>query len=243
MVFSTAMSLYGQEIRLKNKGDIYAPYKIVSNLGPGVEDVDGNFYTTIILGNGQEWMGENLNTTRYANGDTIPNVKCNKVWAELDYGAWSYYNNDSTYEQPYGKLYNWFVIGDSRNVCPSGWHIPTDKEWTILVRYLDPIAMNNTNDAGGKMKTTGSIENEDSYWETPNKGAGNESGFSALPGGYRYNEGSFYNIGKNGYWWSSTMHDPASAWSRYIYSKFDVVSRYYYYKKGGFSIRCLKDDD
>jgi hypothetical protein len=104
----------------------------ISNPGPGVT-FNGYTYSTIILGNGQEWMAENLRTTSYANGDPIPNVTDGPQWSNLfGTGAWAHYNNDSQYENPYGKLYNWYTIADIRNICPTGWHVPSDAEWTIL---------------------------------------------------------------------------------------------------------------
>jgi len=205
---------------------------ITSNPGAGVI-FDGYNYPTIELGNGQEWMAENLQTTTYANGDPIPNVTNNNQWQSLTAGAWSHYNNDSLNENPYGKLYNWYVVSDSRNVCPTGWHVPNDEEWTKLTDYLGYIAV-----AGGKMKSTGT-----QYWESPNTDATNESGFSGQPGGYRSIDGTFYGFGNFGQWWSSTELDITSneVWVRYLIYNSAVVSNNFYKKKSGNSIRCLKD--
>lgn len=203
---------------------------IVTNPGAGVT-FDGYTYPSIVLGNGQEWMSENLRTTTYANGNPIPNVTDNTQWENLTTGAWSHYNNDSQYENPYGKLYNWYTVDDPRNVCPTGWHVPTDAEWTILSDYLG-----GENVAGGKMKSTGT-----QYWLSPNTDATNESGFSGLPGGLRSFNGTFNDIGNLGYWWSSTEYITTNAWYRYLSYDSGIVYRYGNYKKDGFSVRCLRD--
>jgi uncharacterized protein (TIGR02145 family) len=211
---------------------------IVSNPGPGVT-FNGYTYSTIILGNGQEWMAENLRTTSYANGDPIPNVTDGTQWFNLTTGAWARYNNDSQYENPYGKLYNWYAVSDARNVCPSGWHVPTDVEWSTFINYLDPNAAggdNFPNTAGGKMKSSGT-----QYWASPNADAINESGFSGLPGGARDNYGIFGEIGNGGAWWSSTEDGSGRAWYRNLYFDNGYVNRYYYFKTNGYSVRCLKN--
>ncbi len=192
---------------------------------------NGYTYTSIVLGNGQEWMAENLRTTTYANGDPIPNVTDDNQWGDLTTGAWVHYNNDSQYENPYGKLYNWYTVVDPRNVCPTGWHVPTDAEWTVLIDYLGGNSV-----AGGKMKSTGT-----QYWESPNTGATNESGFSGLPGDRRTSDGSFGQIGSLGYWWSSTEHSTTNAWLRYLGFVDDDVHKYSNDKLNGFSVRCLRD--
>ena len=195
-----------------------------------VTDIDGNTYRTIVIGN-QEWMAENLTVEHYANGDPIPNVTNSGQWAGLSTGAWCYYNNDPQFECPYGKLYNCYTVADPRNVCPTGWHVPTDAEYTILTNYLGGVQL-----VGGKMKSTGL-----QYWLNPNYAATNESGFSGLPGGYRNNGGPFYNFGSYGHWWSSTEYLAANAWSRGLYYDGGVVDRGNSSKRSGFSVRCLRD--
>ncbi len=197
-----------------------------------VTDQEGNKYATIRIGN-QEWMAENLKTTKYCNGDPIPNVMNNTLWQNLVSGAWAHYNNDSQYDTTYGKLYNWFAVNDSRNVCPCGWHVPTDPEWTILADYLGGVSV-----ASGKLKSTGT-----QYWKSPNKSATNESGFSGLPGGHRSTNGTFYNMGTFGYWWSSTEFNsnPFSALNRDLYYNIQNFVWVHNYKKSGFSVRCIKD--
>jgi uncharacterized protein (TIGR02145 family) len=190
---------------------------------------DGYTYYFVELPNGQAWMAENLRTSVYANGDPIPNVTDGTQWSNLTTGAWAHYDNNSTKENPYGKLYNWYTVADPRNVCPSGWHVPTDAEWMLLSDYLGGEDV-----AGGKMKST-------SGWNTPNTNASNSSGFSGLPGGVRYDDGSFYNIGNYGNWWSSTEGSASSAWTRYLYYNIGVVGSLDGSKGGGSSVRCLRD--
>ncbi len=178
---------------------VYAQNIIVSNPGNGVV-LDGYNYPTIVLGNGQEWMAENLRTTVYANGDPIPNIQSNSQWGSIEAGAYCYYLNDVQYQNIYGNLYNFYAVADNRNVCPTGWHVPNDLDWQTLINYLDVNAGGgmDANTAGGKMKTTGT-----QYWQSPNEGATNESGFSALPSGWRI-YGAFEQMGTWTYFWSSS---------------------------------------
>jgi uncharacterized protein (TIGR02145 family) len=193
-----------------------------------VTDIDGNTYRTIVIGE-QEWMAENLNVNHYANGDPIPNVTDNAQWAGLTTGAWCYYNNDPAYECPYGALYNWFVTIDARNVCPTGWHVPTDSEWTILTNYLGGEAV-----AGGKMKSFGTT-----YWDSPNNWATNETGFSGLPSGSRLfgfeNLSVFFSL------WSSTESNASKAWHRRVTSDSGDIASGNPNKESGLAIRCLRD--
>ena len=201
-------------------------------------DQQGNVYKTIVIGE-QEWMAENLKTSIYRNGEPIPNVIDSVQWAGLTTGAWSYINNESQYYCPYGKFYNWYAVSDPRNICPTGWHIPTDAEWSVLINYLDPNAdggNNSPNVAGGKLKNIGSL-----YWLSPNTDATNESGFSGIPAGYRYIDGTFFTIGYGGIWWSSTEADSSIAWYRYLTYGDGSVVRFPDTKRGGLSVRCLRD--
>jgi uncharacterized protein (TIGR02145 family) len=203
---------------------------IVTNPGAGVT-FGGYTYSSIVLGNGQEWMAENLRSISYANGDPIQNVTDNTIWQNLTAGAWAHYNNDNQYENPYGKLYNWYTVADPRNVCPTGWHVPSDAEWTVLSDYLGGEAV-----AGGKMKSTGTA-----YWVSPNTNATNESGFSGLPGGNRGVDGVFLYVGNNGHWWSSAELDTDYAWFRYLFYSNGNVPIVPGFKAVGFSVRCLRD--
>ena len=195
-------------------------------------DQQGNVYKTIVIGT-QEWMAENLNTSIYRNGNVIDNVTDDVQWSGLTTGACVSYNNDSQYDCPYGKLYNWYAVVDPRHVCPTGWHEPTDGEWTTLTDYLGGDAV-----AGGKMKSIG-IQ----YWAGANTDATNESGFSGLPGGNRNINGSYSNLSGFGFWWSSSQPtwSNSSAMGRFL--NFDDVFGIsdYYNEEDGFSVRCLKD--
>ncbi len=193
-------------------------------------DQQGNIYRTIVIGS-QEWMAENLKTTIYRNGDAIANVIDNNQWTNLTSGAWCYYNNDNQYDCPYGKLYNSFAVADLRNLCPAGWHVPTDAEWTILTDYLAGL-----NNAGGKMKSTGT-----EYWLNPNIGANNESGFSGLPGGSRSTDGLFSSTGISGLWWTNTAASTTSKWCRNLAYNFNGATRLTFISNGGMSVRCLKN--
>lgn len=209
----------------------------VSNPGVGVT-YNGYTYPTINLGNGQEWMAENLHTTVYANGNTIPNVTDQNQWRNLSTGAWVNYNNDSQYETPYGKLYNWYTVTDPRNVCPTGWHVPTDAEWSAFINYIDTSANSggSSNIAGGKMKSIGT-----QYWLNPNTAATNLSGFSGLPGGTCDDYGSFYYIGNWGGWWSSTQYLSSDAWHRDLNNTSGYANRSASDKNFGLSVRCLRN--
>ena len=197
--------------------------------GGGVTDIDGNTYQTIII-NGQEWMAENLRTSTYANGDPIPNVTDNTQWGNLTSGAWAHYNNDSQYENPYGKLYNGYTVVDPSSVCPTDWHVPDDLEYSLLTDYLGGEGI-----AGSKMK---SIDSQ--YWNGTNPYATNESGFSGRGGGMMNFFGQSEGLGTAGSWWSST--DTISKFFiRTMFNFNQSLNRIPYPKVYGNSIRCLKN--
>ena len=198
-------------------------------------DQEGNVYKTIVIGT-QEWMAENLNTSIYRNGEAIPTNLDDAAWEFTTSGAWAYYNNDASYACPYGKLYNWYTCADARQLCPTGWHVPTDAEWTVLTDYLG-----GENVSGGKMKTTGTIEAATGLWYSPNADATNSSGFSGAPGGYRNLNGVYFSIGYHGYWWSSSEFDAYYAWDRDLDYYNGLAYRYNNVKQSGFSVRCLRD--
>ena len=184
----------------------------------------------IVIGT-QQWMRENLDVLTYRNGDIIPQVTDPTAWAALTTGAWCYYNNDVANGAIYGKLYNWYAVNDPRGLAPTGWHVPTDDEWTTLSTTLGGDAV-----AGGKMKVAGTTR-----WTTPNTGATNESGFAGLPGGLRFYYGTFFNVGNYGYWWSSTESSTTSARNRLLTYSLGGITRDFYDKESGFSVRCLRD--
>ncbi|TFH42582.1 MAG: hypothetical protein E4G94_06035 [ANME-2 cluster archaeon] len=200
-------------------------------LPQGVLDVDGNVYGTTTIGT-QVWMTEDLKTKKYKDGTGIsyPGPD-NIVWQNNTTGAYSWYNNnESIYKNPYGALYNWYAVNTGK-LCPVGWHVPTDPEWTILTTYLGGEGI-----AGGKLKETGFI-----HWLSPNTGATNICGFNGLPGGYRNFDGIYHDIGFSSNYWSSTETNINQAWHRSLMSEADDIARYYYSKNDGFSVRCIKD--
>jgi uncharacterized protein (TIGR02145 family) len=177
-------------------------------------------------------MAENLKVTHYRNGDEIPNVTVNSAWTALSTGAYCYYNNSGSNASNYGALYNWYAVNDSRNIAPSGWHVPSDSEWNTLVNYLG-----GENVAGGKLKETGT-----SHWNTPNTGANNESGFTARPGGSRgSSSGSFNDMGHGAYYWSATEFNNGARYRLLYYYNSDLYGSYFS-KQGGFSVRLLRDN-
>jgi uncharacterized protein (TIGR02145 family) len=186
-----------------------------------------SYAQTVTIGT-QVWMTKNLDVATFRNGDPIPQAKTNEEWHKAGVNqqpAWCYYDNNRKNGKKYGKLYNWYAVNDSRGLAPTGWHIPSDAEWTTLENQLG-------DDAGKKMKST-------SGWNENGNGT-NTSGFLGLPGGYRNFNGPFNLIGGNGTWWSSTEYDAGFAWYRsLVYSS---VNRSMSGSKiDGFSVRCLRD--
>jgi len=191
----------------------------------------------------QTWTTKNLAVTAYSDGTPIPQVTDPTAWANLTTGAWCYYNNDVAYNATYGKLYNWYAavgIYDAaslanpalrKKLAPTGYHVPTDAEWTTLMTCLGGESI-----AGGKMKETGTA-----HWISPNTDATNSSGFTGLPGGYRGFYGTFNDIGNDGYWWSSSELDTTYAWNRGLSYYVGSAYRNANNKKDGFSVRCLRD--
>lgn len=188
---------------------------------------DGNVYNWVKIGN-QIWMAENL---RYLPSVVGPGTgsKTTPYYYVYGYEGTSVAAAKATANYTtYGVLYNWTAACNS---CPDGWHLPSDAEWTELTDYLG-----GTSDAGGKLKETGTT-----HWYSPNTGATNETGFTALPGGYRFNNGSFFDIGHYGDWWSATEDDTSNAWYRYMGYNYSNVNRRDYNKEVGFSVRCVRD--
>jgi uncharacterized protein (TIGR02145 family) len=196
-----------------------------------VTDINGNVYHIVRIGT-QDWMVENLKTNKYRDGTTIPNITDNTEWYQQTAGAYCWNNNDSaTYNSTYGALYNWYTVVDSRNLCPTGWHVPTDAEWLTLANFLEGQSV-----AGGKLKETGTT-----HWLSPNTDATNLTGFTALPGGFRDTYGTFVNIGSSGFWWSTTENDANTVWYPYIFYNYSILYRTFSDKKLGLSVRCVRD--
>ena len=195
-------------------------------------DQNGNTYKTITIGT-QTWMAENLRVTKYRNGDPIPHVTDNAAWTALYTGAYCSYGNTTNKDTiaTYGRLYNWYAATDIRNIAPTGWHLPSDAEWTTLTTYLGSESI------GGKMKEAGTT-----HWKSPNLSATNESGFTALPTGTRnYNDGTFDGQGIVFGWWSSTSSGGMTAWFRDLVYYDAHCRRESYFKQSGYSVRLVKD--
>ncbi len=193
-----------------------------------VTDQDGNVYPTVVIGN-QVWMTKNLNTTKYRNGDLIPRVIDDVGWDTLHTGA---YCNYDLYIETYGRLYNWYAVNDSRGIAPLGWHVASWDEWNVLVNY-----MGGADVAGVKLKEAGS-----EHWATYNNSATNESGFTALPGGFRTMGGPFEYISDAGIWWCSTEENEQGAKAVSMWYNQGGVRLYSGGKKEwGYSVRCVKD--
>jgi uncharacterized protein (TIGR02145 family) len=201
--------------------------------GAAVTDIDGNVYKTVTIGN-QVWMAEDLRTTHYRNGDVIGTTSP----ATLDISSesapryqWAYAGDENNVVT-YGRLYTWFAATDSRNIAPTVWHVPTDAEWTTLANFLG-----GKNAAQGKLKEAGTI-----HWNGPNTDATNESGFTAIPGGNRWDKGKFIGLGDFAHWWTATEHDAERAWRR-ILVKGAPADNFedYANKKIGWLVRCVRD--
>lgn len=193
-------------------------------------DIDGNIYHQITIGT-QVWMLENLKTSRYRNGDIIPNVSDNSQWSVLVTGACNYANNNLANLNTEGRTYNWYAVADSRNICPVGWHIPNDTEWNTLSSYLG-----GGGEAGGKMKEIGTT-----HWLSPNSNATNTSGFSGIASGTRDYDGTFKEYLRSAYYWSLTSVSSTNATGWYLFYNNGTFQNGSYNKKDGFIVRCLKD--
>jgi len=229
-IFAAALSII---VLLGIFMNLSAP-KVAKGNTPNVENVK--------IGN-QYWTVSNLNVDTFRNGDKILEVKTDEAWVKAGRNkkpAWCYYKNNPKYGKKYGKLYNWYAVNDPRGLAPEGYHIPTDTEWTLLIRFLG-----GEEKAGLQMKaekgwylweasdTTTSQHNEEKVT--------NLSGFSGLPGGIRNNNGTYNDIGRYGDWWSATEDDTDSAWDRYLDYSHDDVGRFNSAKGEGLSVRCLRD--
>ncbi len=195
-----------------------------------VIDIDRNIYKTVKIGN-QIWMAENLKVTHYRNGDAIPNITSCDEWKKLETGAYCNYDNKPANAKTFGLLYNWYAVKDRRGLAPADWHIPSDKDWQKLLDFLGGSSV-----AGGKLKEVGT-----SHWNSPNMGATDELGFHALPGGYRYGNGCYYDLCCDATFWSSSEGGSDDAWYRYLHYYDSAINRTSHGKQGGFSVRCVRD--
>ncbi len=192
-------------------------------------DQDGNTYKTIIIGT-QTWMAENLKTTKFRDGSAITLLTSFTDWLGSASGAYCWYYNRIEAKPIYGAIYNWYAVSSGK-LCPSGWHIPTDTEWMTLTAFLGGIIV-----AGGKMKETGT-----SHWNSPNTDATNSSGFTGLPGGPLFSDGTFGEIGLLTIWWSSTENNSTTVWTYTLFNDKGNIFRSGDNKKDGCSVRCIKD--
>jgi uncharacterized protein (TIGR02145 family) len=199
-----------------------------------VSDIDGNIYKTIQIGT-QLWMAENLKTTKFNDGTVIPDVTDNVEWQNLTTPGYSWYNNDAaSYKTSFGALYNWYAVNTNK-ICPTGWHVPIDSEFKTLTDYIG-------DNSGAKMTETGS-----NHWIVSDLGATNGSGFTGLPGGYRYYQSNhdpkvdFLGIGYVGSWWSASDNGALGStrqlsWDYFMNFEQDLADKVY-----GMSVRCVKD--
>lgn len=204
-----------------------------NNPSDELTDADGNIYHSVTIAS-QTWMVENLKTTHYNDPlkTPIPNITDNIVWGGLNTPAYCWYENDIGNKETYGALYNWYAASDPR-LCPKGWHIPSNAEWATLITNLG----GDSTTVGGKMKEEGT-----SHWISPNTGATNSYGFTALPGGSHFTNGLFYLKGKYGWYWSSTETELDNAWHVYMVYNNSTLARITGSKSIGFSVRCIKDN-
>jgi len=212
-----------------------------------VFDIDGNHYQTIVIGS-QTWFAENLKTTKYNDGTPIPNVMEVSEWTNLTTGAYVWVV-DQNFQQyiVYGVLYNGYAV-DSKKLCPTGWHVPSDAEWSQLINYIDPNSNPNSapesTTAGGKLKSTRTEPDFHPRWKSPNEGASDHYGFSALPGGYRSPAPGFpdyIGFGFFCYFWSAAPSENFTPFIRKITQSKASISRSSGNRKSGFSVRCIKD--
>jgi len=223
----------GQPVSFENN------YGLVPLCPEGVVDADGNQYSTITIENGGvklEWMSENLKTTKYSDGTPIEYPGSdNEAWSTNTAGAYAWFSNDESRINTYGALYNWYAVNNEKGLCPAGWRVPTDAEWTELVNFAGGASV-----AGGKLKSIRTEPDDHPRWAQPNSGATDEFGFSALPGGNRVQSGA-YLAGLQGRWWSSTEINDAASLMRSMRHNSEDVSRGTLLKSLGLSVRCVRE--
>ncbi|MBI1193796.1 MAG: hypothetical protein GC205_11585 [Bacteroidetes bacterium] len=211
-----------------------------------VMDVDGNVYKSVQIGD-KCLLAENLRVERYRNGDFISAGLSNIAWSFTTSGATAFYEELASNKAIYGLLYNWYTVVDPRGLCPIGWHVPTDAEWTEIIKLLDPSTCDTCEGsyhsrlAGGDMKATGNLIAGTGLWQDPNVDATNSSGFSAIPGGFRNEVGDFYAQGVLGYYWSSSESTTSIGRNRGFNYTSGYAFRSQSFKRTGFSVRGVQD--
>jgi uncharacterized protein (TIGR02145 family) len=230
-----------------------------------VTDIDGNVYKTVVIGD-QEWMAENLRVSRYNNGDEIPTGVSNTEWETITHGAYTIFphdsisglNSDEEVPEAYGALYNWYAV-NTGNLCPAGWSVPGDNDWTLLLDSLmakygfhNYWGISDIHGVGNALKAcqqvgsplTGSNCNTSMHprWNAHETHYGtNEFGLSLLPGGNRNPSGAFFLLGETGFWWSADEHSANYAWAREASNDLGNIGRFFPDKNNGLSVRCIKD--
>ena len=218
--------------------------------GGTVQDIEDNTYQTVIIGT-QEWMMENLKTQKYNNGDDIITGLDNLNWQMTDAGAFSVYphsdvagiGSNQEMIDAYGILYNWYAVNDDRGICPTGWRVPSDNDFATLIEFLDTnadasVVGEESEIAGGLLKSTSTHPGAHPKWNAPNTGATNQFGFYGYPAGWRQHDGYFF-LGTYGVWWTSSP-DNTNAWTRSLSNEDASTYRYNLPKFYGFSVRCVK---
>ncbi len=213
---------------------------------PTVTDIDGNLYQTVQIGT-QCWTQSNLKVSKYRNGDNIPTGLNNSAWGSTIDGAFDIYDNNPVNDLLYGKLYNHYAVMDTRGLCPTGWHVSTDDEWNLLVKYLDPSADTmclgcwQSSVAGGMLKSM-ATHPIPGGWPSPNTGALTSTGFEAVPGGRRFIDGNFLEVDTRNFYWTSTLSGNTTAGGRIINYDYGGIDRWGGHPRwSGYSVRCLKD--
>ncbi len=202
-----------------------------STIPATITDMDGNTYKTVKIGS-QVWMRENLRTTKYNDGSSIPLIVDSVIWTNRTHPAYCWYSNDIANKIPYGALYNWFAI-DSGKICPVGWRVPSNDDWNKLI-----TSAGGSVHGGDQLKEQGII-----HWGSLNSTATNTSGFTALPAGYRHgDDGTFLNKGNYGVWWSSNDYGLKQfGWATSLYSQFSSIEVNFYRSNYGYSVRCIME--
>ena len=231
---STAVVAQIVVVPISGFGCVGSPFTITLTVSPQTTT-----FPNVTIGT-QIWSSTNFDLTTYRDGTPIPQVTDPTAWVNLTTGAWCYYANNSTNGTTFGKLYNWYAVAGihdtdpntpNKILAPTGWHVPSDAEWTSLITFLGGSSV-----AGGKMKSTNTL------WQSPNTGANNESGFTGIPGGLRYYlDGVYFDLGGAGNWWSSSEFNTTSGWFYHLISISSSTGRFDGPKTYGLSVRLVKD--